>query len=188
MAPLSGDITIILKRWDSDRQSAVEALTPIVYAELHKIAAAYLRRQRPDHTLQPTALIHEAYLRLVRQESADIQDRSHFYALAARMMRQILVDGARAVHAEKRGSGNKVQLDERVELGGSDRTLDLIAIHEALEKLSTHNNRLAQSVELRYFGGLQLDEIAAALGISLATVKRDLTLAEAFLRRALASA
>src|SRR5271165_1099025 len=107
MAPSNGDITGILKLWDSDRQSAVEALTPIVYAELRKIAAGYMRRQHPGHTLQPTALVHEAYLRLVRQESADLHDRSHFYALAARMMRQILVDGARAVHAEKRGSGNK---------------------------------------------------------------------------------
>jgi len=177
---------MILKRWDGDRQSAVEALTPIVYTELRKIAAAYLRRQRPDHTLQPTALVHEAYLRLVRQESADIHDRSHFYALAARMMRQILVDGARAVQAEKRGSGKKVQLDEKLEIGSRDEAVDLLSVHEALEKLAGHNGRMAQAVELRYFGGLQLDEIAATLDISLATVKRDLALGEAWLRRALA--
>ena len=186
MAPSSGDITLILKRWDRDRHSAVEALTPIVYAELRRIAAAYLRRQHPGHTLQPTALIHEAYLRLVRQESADIQDRSHFYALAARMMRQILVDSARSSRAEKRGAGNKVQLDENHEIGFRDRAIDLLAIHEALDKLGDYNSRMAQSVELRYFGGLQLEEIAAALEVSLATVKRELVLGEAWLRRALA--
>jgi RNA polymerase sigma factor (TIGR02999 family) len=187
MTTPDGDITLILKSWDHDRKSAMEALAPMVYAELRKIAAAYLRRQRPDHTLQPTALIHEAYLRMVRQDAAGLQDRAHFYALAARMMRQILVDGARALRAEKRGSGNKVQLDTRIEVGVRDHVLDLLAVHEALDKLTGHNPRLAQSVELRYFGGLQLEEIAGTLSISLATVKRDLALGEAWLRRALAS-
>ena len=112
MVPSSGgDITMILQRWDTDRQAVVEALTPIVYNELHKIETAYLLRQRPDHTLQPTALVNEAYMLLVKHESANFQDRSHFYGLAARMMRHILVDAARARLAEKRGSGNKVQLD-----------------------------------------------------------------------------
>lgn len=185
MTPSGGDITIILQRWDSDRESAIEALTPIVYRELHKIAAAYLRRQRSDHTLQPTALIHEAYLRLVRQEAASFQDRSHFYALAARMMRQILVDAARARLSEKRGSGNQVPLDERLAIAGSREGLDFLAVHEALEKLQAHNARMAQAVELRYFGGLKLEEIAETLSISLATVKRDLALGEAWLRRAL---
>ena len=186
MTPSSGEITVILQRWDSDRKSAIEALTPIVYGELHKIAASFLRRQRPDHTLQPTALINEAYMRLVKQDTATIQDRSHFYALAARMMRQILVDAARAYRTEKRGSGNKVQLDERIEIGESDRAVDFLAVHEALEKLHGHNARLAQVVELRYFGGLQLDEIAATLSMGLATVKRDLAFGQAWLRRALA--
>ena len=185
MAP-RGDITVLLQQWSTDRQAVVEALTPIVYGELHKIAAAYLRRQRPDHTLQPTALIHEAYLRLVRQESANFQDRTHFYTLAARMMRQILVDAARERQAEKRGSGNKVQLDERMELGDGGRAWDFLAVHEALDKLQEHNTRMAQGVELRYFGGLQLEEIAVGLSISVATVKRDLALGEAWLRRALA--
>lgn len=188
MQPSSGDITVILKRWDTDRQSAMEALTPIVYGELRKIAVAYLRRQRHDHTLQPTALINEAYLRLVRQDTADIQDRSHFYALAARMMRQILVDGARSLNAEKRGSGKKVQLDERIDVPSRDFSMELLAVHQALEKLSSRNERMAQAVELRYFGGLQLEEIASTLDISLATVKRDITMAEAWLRRALADA
>ena len=180
-----GDITIILRTWNSDRHSAIESLTPIIYSELRKIAASYLRRQRPDHTLQPTALINEAYLRLVRQESANIQDRSHFYTLAARMMRQILVDAARAHHAEKRGSGNKVQLDDKLEIANGDRSCDFLALHEALEKLHGHNGRMAQAVELRYFGGLQHEEISEALAVSPATVKRDLSLGEAWLRRAL---
>jgi RNA polymerase sigma-70 factor, ECF subfamily len=164
----------------------MEALTPIVYSELRKIAAAYLRRQRPDHTLQPTALIHEAYLRLIRQESADLRDRVHFYALAARMMRQILVDNARAIQAEKRGSGNKLPLDEKIQVAASGPAEDLLAVHEALQKLEEYNPRLAQAVELRYFGGLQLEEIGATLDVSLATVKRDLALGHAWLQRALA--
>lgn len=188
MLPSPGDITLILKRWDTDREAAAEALTPIVYGELRKIAAAYLRRERPNHTLQPTALIHEAYVRLVKQDSAGLQDRSHFYALAARTMRRVLVDGARAYHAEKRGAGNKVQLDERMEFDAGDRVVDFLAVHEALDKLGSHDSRAAQAVELRYFGGLQLDEIAAALSVALATVKRDLTFGEAWLRRALAEA
>ena len=188
MTPTPGEITVILQRWDSDRQSAAEALTPIVYGELRKIAAAYLRRQRPNHTLQPTALINEAYVRLVKQEVASLQDRSHFYALAARTMRHVLLDAARAYHAEKRGAANRVPFTERIEIDAGDRVVDFLAVHEALEKLGDHNPRIAQAVELRYFGGLQLDEIAAALSIALATVKRDLTLGEAWLRRALAEA
>lgn len=182
----SGEITLILQRWDADRHSAVEALTPIVYGELRKIARAYARKQRPGHTLQPTALINEAYVRLIRQDTATLKDRSHFYTLAARMMRQILVDSARAHNAEKRGSGNKVTLDERVEAQDGRSSTDFLAIHEALEKLTAHNQRMAEAVELRFFGGLQLEEIAEALSVSLATVKRDLTLGEAWLRRALA--
>ena len=186
MSPNEGDITVILQGWDTDRESAVHALTPLVYRELHKIAAAYLRRERTDHTLQPTALINEAYLRLVRQDSASFQDRTHFYTLSARIMREILVDGARAHLAEKRGSGNKVPLDAIMEIAGSNQTVDFLAVHEALDKLQEYNPRLAQSVELRYFAGLQLDEIAEAMSISLATVKRHLTLGEAWLRRAIA--
>ena len=183
MVPSSGgDITMILQRWDTDRQAVVEALTPIVYNELHKIAAAYLRRQRPDHTLQPTALVNEAYMRLVKHKSANFQDRAHFYALAARMMRHILVDAARARLAEKRGSGNKVQLDTNLKVPGVARGVDFLAIHDALDKLQVHDPRVAQVVELRYFGGLKLEEIAEAMSLSLATVKRDLTLGVAWLR------
>ena len=185
MSP-SGDITVILKRWTDDRPAALEALTPIVYAELRRIAASYLSRERPGHTLQPTALINEAYLRLVKQDSASIDDRSHFYGICARMMRQILVDAARAHRAEKRGSGNKVTLDGTLQAADDGDGIDFLAVHEALEGLQQHNARTAQVLELRYFGGMQLDEIGAHLSISLATVKRDQALGEAWLRRALA--
>lgn len=181
----SGDITVILQRWKSDPQSAIEALTPIVYGELRRIAAGYLNRQRGDHTLQPTALINEAYLRLVRQDSATITDRSHFYALSARMMRQILVDSARAREAAKRGYGEKVQLDNQEPAGATQSIFDILTVHEALDKLQTHNERMARAVELRYFAGLNREEIAEVLAVSLATVKRDLALGEAWLRRAL---
>ena len=183
--PPAGDITVILQRWDTDRDSAIEALTPIVYGELHKIAASFLRRQSPGHTLQPTALINEAYMRLVKQDEASLTDRSHFYALAARMMRQILLNAARDNRAQKRGSGNVVQLDGNVEIGEAGHNLDFMALNEALEKLQVHNARMAQVVELRFFGGLQLDEIAASLSIGLATVMRDLTLGQAYLRNVL---
>jgi RNA polymerase sigma factor (TIGR02999 family) len=188
MTPSPGDITILLERWDRDRQSALEVITPIVYAELRKIAAAYLRRERPDHTLQPTALINEAYLRLVKPEGGSPQNRAHFYALAARVMRQILVDAARASHAEKRGSGNKVQLDDRIEIGKDKVAVDFLVLHEALEKLQSYNARMAQTVELFYFGGLSREEIADSLAVSLGTVKRDLALGIAWLRRSLATA
>ena len=183
-----GDITMILQRWDTDRLSAVEALTPIVYKELHRIAANYLRNHRSGHTLQPTALINEAYLRLIQQDSATLRDRQHFYALCSRMMRQILTDSVRAHMAEKRGSGNKVQLDDRFDLAGSaGQPSDLLVIHEALGQLQSQNERVAQVVELRYFGGLQYDEIAETVSVSVATVKRDLAFGEAWLRRALSA-
>jgi RNA polymerase sigma-70 factor (ECF subfamily) len=132
--------------------------------------------------------VHEAYVRLVKQDQANLKDRFHFYTLAARMMRQILVDAARARNAEKRGPGKQVTLDDRVNLAGGKNALDLLMIHEALDNLHRHNPRLADGVELRYFGGLPLDEIADALAVSLATAKRDLSLGVAWLRRALVQA
>ena len=170
------DITLILQDWDNDRPRVMEQLTPVVYAELRRIAARYLRNERPNHTLQPTALINEAYL----------HNRAHFYALAARLMRQILVDAARVRHSEKRGAGGCLQLNADLDVGAPDRGLDMLVVHDALEKLGSHSPRVAQVVELRYFGGLELKEIAETLSISLATMKRDLTLGQAWLRRALA--
>jgi RNA polymerase sigma factor (TIGR02999 family) len=181
----TGDITAILKRWTTDGRAALEELTPVVYQELRKIAASYLRRERENFTLQPTALIHEAYLRLVRQDSASLEDRSHFYGVAARVMRQILVDSARSRGAAKRGSGNKVTLDERIAIPSASGDWDFLALHQALDKLAIQHARTAQVIELRYFGGLQLEEIADQLSISLATVKRDQAIGEAWLRRAL---
>lgn len=186
--PGQTDVTLILSRWNTDREAVLEELTPLVYSELRKIAASYLRRQRPNHTLQPTALINEAYLKLVNQQSANFGDRAHFYAAAAQIMRRILVDQARSHQAEKRGSGNVIQADAELAVSVQDRSIDVITIHQALEKLAEHNERIAKALELRYFGGLQLDETAAALSVSLATLKRDLALGEAWLRRALAGA
>ncbi len=180
-----GDITVILKRWPADPSAALEKLLPIVYDELHRLAANYIRREYDNHTLQPTALINEAYLRLVKQEVASLEDRSHFFGVAARIMRQILVDAARARHAEKRDQHKRTALDGKVDIGDRSPAMDFLALHEALDKLSSHNSRMAQVLELRYFGGLELMEIAGHLSISLATVKRDLALGQAWLRRAL---
>lgn len=178
-----GEITNILRRWDQDRDAALEQLTPLVYAELHKIAASYMRGARPDHTLQATALIHEAYLRLVQQEGATYKNRAHFFALAARMMRGILVDFARARVAQKRGSGGKVQLDG-FDLS-DEGTANFLELHDAMEKLRAFDDRKAAVLELRYFGGLTFEEIAEAQGISVITAKRDAAYAEAWLRRTL---
>jgi RNA polymerase sigma factor (TIGR02999 family) len=179
-----GDITQILQGWNADREIAIEQLTPLVYSELHKIAASYMRRTRPDHTLQATALINEAYLRMVKQEGASYQDRAHFFALAAKMMRGILVDVARARASQKRGSGGKVQMDENFDVADG-AAADFLAVHEALEKLKEVDERKAMVIEMRFFGGLTFEEIAEAHGISLITAKRDSAFAEAWLRRAL---
>ena len=180
-----GEITGILKQWGENPQASIEALTPVVYQELRKIAAGSLRGQRANLTLQPTALISEAYLRLVHQDLGNLTDRAHFFALAARMMRQILVDAARAFRSAKRGAGNLVPFDDAVDSSGEQCADDFLIIHDALERLQAHNPRLAQTIELRYFGGLLHSEIAESLSIAPATVKRDLALGEAWLRRAL---
>jgi RNA polymerase sigma-70 factor (ECF subfamily) len=182
-----GDITQILRGWDHDRDFAIRELTPLVYGELHKIAAACMRGSRPDHTLQPTALINEAYLRLVQQDGATFSDRAHFFALAAKMMRGILVDFARARASEKRGSGGKVQWDSSIDI--SDRGVaDFLIINEAIERLKAFDDRKAAVIELRYFGGLTFEEIAVAQSISAITAKRDAAYAEAWMRRALSAA
>jgi len=182
-----GDITEILKGWDADRDVAIERLTPLVYQELHKIAASYMRRTRPDHTLQATALINEAYMRLVKQEGASYQDRAHFFGLAAKMMRGILVDFARARASEKRGGGGKVQLEDDMDVVSDHGASEFLVVHEALEKFKLVEPRKASVIELRFFGGLTFEEIAEALDISLITAKRDSAYAEAWLRRALSN-
>ena len=178
------EITGILRNWEQDPRAALEQLTPLVYKELHDLAAAYMRRERSNHTLQPTALIHEAWMRLAEQSMPSWKDRAHFFGVAAQIMRQILVDFARHHRAQKRGGGTEIQLDTRWPIAASASD-DFLALNQAIEKLEAWDARKAQVVELRYFGGMRRDEIAEALSLTLPTVKRDLSVAEAFLRREL---
>jgi RNA polymerase sigma factor (TIGR02999 family) len=169
---------------DSDRQSA-DSLLPIVYQELRRLAASYLRRERPGQTLQPTALVHEAYLRLVKDRPGRWQNRAHFCAIAAHSMRQILIERARARGAQKRGGAQpRVTLDEAL-VAGQEPTVDLVALDLALERLAAIDPEQARLVELRFFGGLTVDETAEAMNISPATVKRHWAVARAWLAREL---
>jgi RNA polymerase sigma factor (TIGR02999 family) len=182
--------TQLLSRAADGDEKAVSQLMPLVYDELRRLAASYLRRERPGQTLQATALVHEAYVRLIGEKAHNWQNRTHFLAIAALSMRQILVQRARARHAAKRGGDPaRITLDEQLlpaaDRGGPDE-VDLIALDAALDRLSALNERQAKIVELRYFGGLGVEEAAEALGISPATVKRDWTLARAWLKRELA--
>ncbi|MDQ3348008.1 MAG: ECF-type sigma factor [Acidobacteriota bacterium] len=166
------------------RQS-LETLLPIVYQELRRLAAAYLRRERQGYTLQPTALVHEAYLRLLKDKPGRWQNRAHFCAIAAHSMRQILIERARARDARKRGGERqRVTLDEAL-VGGGERSIDLIALDQALERLEALDPEQARLVELRFFGGLTIEETAEAMNISPATVKRHWTVACAWLAREL---
>ena len=161
---------------------------PLVYDELRRLAASYIRRERPGQTLQATALVHEAYVRLIGEKAQNWQNRTHFLAIAALSMRQILVQRARARHAAKRGGDpERITLDERLLAApaGNAQEVDLVALDAALEKLAALDQRQSKVVELRYFGGLSVEEAADVLGISPATVKRDWTLARAWLKREL---
>lgn len=176
------EVTLLLAKWAEGNQQALEELTPLVYRELRLLAASYLRKERQGHTLQPTALVHEAYLRLVDQTKPNWQDRSHFFGVAARLMRQILVDHARQKQAGKRG-GSRVQvaLDHAVSFQ-PERSGDLLALDASLNALDKFDPRKCKAVELRYFGGLSLEEIAKTLDVSAVTVRRDLRLAQAWLQ------
>jgi RNA polymerase sigma-70 factor, ECF subfamily len=175
------EVTLLLAEWAKGNQRALEDLTPMVYRELRQLAASYLRKERQGHTLQPTALVHEAYVRLVDQTNPTWQSRSHFFGVAARLMRQILVDHARKKHAGKR-AGVKVSLDQAVSFQ-RERSRDLIALDSGLDALEKIDPRKCKAVELRYFGGLSMDEIAQSLDVSAITVRRDLRMAEAWLRQ-----
>ena len=169
---------------EGDRQS-LDSLLPIVYQELRRLAASYLRRERPGQTLQPTALVHEAYLRLMKDRPDRWQNRAHFCAIAAHSMRQILIERARARGAIKRGGGGpRITLDEALVAGG-ERSIDLLALDQALERLAAMDAEQARLVELRFFGGLTVEETAEALDMSPATVKRHWTVARAWLAREL---
>ena len=175
------EVTLLLAKWAKGNQEALNELTPLVYKELRQLAASYLRKERQGHTLQPTALVHEAYLRLVDQSNPSWQNRSHFYGVAARLMRQILVDHARRKQASKR-AGQNVPLEDAVSFH-KERSRDLVALDTSLTALEKIDQRKCKAVELRYFGGLSTEEIAQALEVSSNTVLRDLRLAEAWLHQ-----
>ena len=169
------EVTLLLAEWAKGNHKALDELTPLVYRELRQLAASYLRKERHGHTLQPTALVHEAYLRLVDQTNTNWQNRSHFYGVAARLMRQILVDHARRKQAGKR-AGIKVPLDQAVSFQPG-RSRDLVALDVGLTALEKIDLRKCKAVELRYFGGLSMEEIAQSLEVSAVTVRRDLRMA-----------
>jgi RNA polymerase sigma factor (TIGR02999 family) len=175
------DATRILKEWNEGDKDALARLMPLVYGELRRLGAAYLRNERSDHTLGATALVHEAYLRLVDQNAINWENNIHFRAVAARAMRQVLVEYARARNAEKRGGKlQKIYLDETKELS-QDRDPDLVELDEVLQGFSSTYPRESEVVELKFFGGLKESEIAAALNVSIKTVSRDWTFAKLWL-------
>lgn len=178
------EVTELLIRWGSGDKAVLDRLLPLVYAELHRMAARYLRRERVDHTLQPTALINEAYLRLVDSSVVTWENRVHFFGIAARVMRRILVDHARQHQAGKRGGAvEKVPIDAANEPGSRQEDVDVVALDAALTRLAEVDPEQSKLVELRYFAGLTIEEAAAAMSMSLATAKRRWTVAKAWLRR-----
>jgi RNA polymerase sigma factor (TIGR02999 family) len=180
-APVEG-VTRLLVEWTDGNEGALEALLPLVYDELRRLARGYLQRERPGHTLQSTALVHEAYMRLVDQD-VSWQNRAHFFGIAAQMMRRILVDHARTKNAAKRGDGAcMVTLDEGL-LSSGERDVNIIALDDALDKLTKLDPQQSRIVELRFFTGLSIEETAEVLKISPATVKRDWVMAKAWLYR-----
>ena len=185
IAPSSHNVTELLQDWSRGEREALDQLLPVVYNELHKQAARYLRRERAGHTLQPTALVNEAFLRLINQRDVRWQNRAHFFGLAAQLMRRILVDHARERLAAKRGGADiRLTLDEQVAAVGA-RDVDLLALDEALTRLAALDVRQSRIVELRFFSGLNVEETAEVLGVSPATVKLDWSMAKAWLRREL---
>lgn len=183
--PVETEVSRLLIEWGRGDQEALDRLMPLVYDELRRLASRHLRRERPDHTLQTTALVHEAYLELVGQQHANWQNRAQFFAIAAQLMRRILVDYARSHQAAKRGGDYiKLSLDEAAALS-DEKSADLLALDEALDRLANIDPQQSRVVELRVFGGLSVEETAAALGISPRTVKREWSMARAWLHQQL---
>jgi len=185
MTPASQDLTQLLAAWSDGNQAALEKLLPLVNAELRRLAGHYMRRETPGHTLQTSALVNEAYIRLIDQKHVRWQNRAHFYGIASQLMRRILIDHARSNQYAKRGGGAvKVSLDEAAAITEA-RSAELLAVDEALEKLTAMDARKGRLVELRFFGGLTEEEAAEVLGVSLPTVQREWRAAKAWLHRML---
>ena len=183
--PSGHELTRLLKAWSDGDATALGKVIPLVYEELHRVARCYMAHEAPDHTLQATALVHEAYVRLVDTAQANFENRAHFFAVCAQVMRRILVDWARARQEQKRGGETPpLQLDEPVVVG-EEPGADLVALDDALKTLSAQDARKGQVVELRFFGGLSVEETAAVLKVSPETVTRDWKLARSWLRREL---
>lgn len=181
---LRDDVTRLLKQIDGGDKEAANRLVPLVYEDLRKLADHHIRNERLGHTLQPTALVHEAYLRIVDLKEVDWQSRAHFIAVASTLMRRILIDHARRRLAAKRGSGKRVDFEKTREAGqlSLEQSAELLALDQALDRLAELDPRQCRIVEMRYFGGLSMEEIAHALGLSGRTVKRDWTAARVWLR------
>jgi RNA polymerase sigma-70 factor, ECF subfamily len=181
------EFTVLLREWSGGNKAALDQISSVLYQELRRLAAAKLNRERSGHTLQPTALIHEAYLRLVHHDQDQWHSRAHFFSVASHIMREILVDHARKHHAAKRAGGaERVTLDEAV-MFAPERGSVLVALDDALTELAGFDERKGRLIELKYFGGLETDELAAALGISRSTVTRESRLAEAWLYNRMAA-
>jgi RNA polymerase sigma-70 factor, ECF subfamily len=176
-----GEVTVLLKDLTKGNQEAASKLVPLIYNEMRGLARAYMRRERPDHTLQATALVHEAYLKLVEQRSVDWRSRAHFMGIAAQAMRRILIDHARGHLRKKRGGGEQIVALEEDLAFSPEQSVELVKLDDALTELAKRDSRQAKIVELRFFGGLTVEEAAELLGISSKTVKRDWAVAKAWL-------
>jgi RNA polymerase sigma factor (TIGR02999 family) len=182
------DVTGLLLSWGQGYAAALDRLVPLVYDELRRVARGHLRREAPGHVLQATGLVHEVFLRLVDVDRMTVTSRTHFFAIAARLMRQVLVDHARRKRADKRGGGATViSLDERTPAAAPTASVDVLALDEALEALSSLDPRQSRVVELRFFAGLSIPEVADALGVSTATVEREWAMAKAWLHQRLSA-
>lgn len=180
MASPPGEVTRLLRQFSEGNQDAVRQLVPLVYERLRRIAARQMRAERPDHSLQPTALVHEVYLKLLKQKRVTWESRTQFYSVAARLMRRVLVDHARQFKSSKRGKGQKISLESTL-IYSLQQSVELLAIDEALTRLAEKDPRSSRVVELRFFGGCSEEEIAVILGISARTVKRHWRVARAWL-------